>query len=52
VDSTYIRADASFKSLEPIVVAMDSQKYIETLEREIEKPELASGCHPVKNIVF
>jgi hypothetical protein len=34
VDSTYVRADASFKSLEPIVVAMDSQEYIESLERE------------------
>ena len=34
VDSTYIRANASFKSLEPIVVGMGSQEYIETLERE------------------
>ena len=34
VDSTYVRADASFKSLEPIVVAMDSQEYTETLEKE------------------
>jgi len=34
VDSTYVRADASFKSLEPIVVAMGSQEYIETLEKE------------------
>ena len=34
VDSTYVRANASFKSLEPIVVDMGSQEYIETLEKE------------------
>jgi transposase len=34
VDSTYIRANASFKSLEPIVVDMSSGEYIEALETE------------------
>ena len=34
VDSTYIQADASFKSLEPIVVNMNSQEYIEKLKEE------------------
>lgn len=34
VDSTYIHADASFKSLEPIVVNMNSQEYIEKLKEE------------------
>lgn len=33
VDSTYIKADASFKSLEPIVVDMNGKEYIETLEK-------------------
>lgn len=34
VDSTYIKANASFKSLEPIVVDINSRQYIETLEKE------------------
>jgi transposase len=34
VDSTYIRANASFKSLEPIVVEMKPKEYIEKLEKE------------------
>jgi transposase len=34
VDSTYIKANASFKSLEPIVVDMNGREYIETLEKE------------------
>ena len=34
VDSTYIKADASFKSLEPIVVNINSREYIETIEKE------------------
>jgi transposase len=34
VDSTYIKANASFKSLDPIVVQMDSKEYIEKLEEE------------------
>ena len=34
VDSTYIKANASFKSLEPIVVDMNSREYIETIEKE------------------
>lgn len=34
VDSTYIKANASFKSLEPIVVDMKPKEYIEKLERE------------------
>ena len=34
VDSTYIRANASFKSLEPIVVDMNGREYIERLEKE------------------
>lgn len=34
VDSTYIKANASFKSLEPIVVDINSREYIETLEKE------------------
>jgi transposase len=51
VDSTYIRANASFKSLEPIVVAMGSQEYIETLERENpveEKPWEPGEDYPHK----
>ncbi len=41
VDSTYIRANASFKSLEPIVVEMKPKEYIEKLKEETpvdEKP--------------
>ncbi len=34
VDSTYIRANASFKSLEPIVVEMKPKEYIEKLKEE------------------
>lgn len=34
VDSTYIQANASFKSLEPIVVDMNSKEYIEKLKRD------------------
>lgn len=34
VDSTYIQANASFKSLEPIVVEMNSKEYIEELKKE------------------
>ena len=34
VDSTYIKADASFKSLEPIVIEMNSKEYIEKLKEE------------------
>jgi len=34
VDSTYIKANASFRSLEPIVVEMDSKEYIDRLEKE------------------
>lgn len=34
VDSTYVRANASFKSLEPIVVDMNGREYIETLAKE------------------
>jgi len=34
VDSTYIKANASFKSLEPIVVDMKRKEYIEKLEDE------------------
>jgi len=34
VDSTYIRANASFKSLEPIAVEMKPTEYIEKLEEE------------------
>ncbi|MHB8881308.1 MAG: IS1182 family transposase [Thermodesulfovibrionales bacterium] len=34
VDSTYIKANASFKSLEPIVVDINSREYIEAIEKE------------------
>ncbi len=34
VDSTYIKANASFKSLEPIVVEMKPKEYIEKVEQE------------------
>lgn len=34
VDSTYIKANASFKSLEPIVVDISSKEYMEKLEKE------------------
>jgi transposase len=34
VDSTYVKANASFKSIEPIVVDMSGTEYIERLEKE------------------
>jgi len=34
VDSTYVKANASLKSLEPIVVDMSSKEYIETIDKE------------------
>ena len=34
VDSTYIKANASFKSLEPIVVDMNSREYMEKVKKE------------------
>jgi len=34
VDSTYVQANAALKSLEPIVVTMETGEYIEELERE------------------
>jgi transposase len=34
VDSTYIKANASFKSLEPVVVDMNAKEYVEKLEKE------------------
>lgn len=34
VDSTHIRADASFRSMEPVVVEMKPKGYIETLEEK------------------
>ncbi len=34
MDSTYIQANASFKSLEPIVVDMNSKEYIEKLKED------------------
>lgn len=34
VDNTYVKANASLKSLEPIVVDMSSKEYIETIEKE------------------
>ena len=34
VDSTYVRANAALKSLEPIVVSMDSREYIEKVDKE------------------
>jgi len=34
VDATHIRADASFKSMEPVVVEMKPKEYIETLEEK------------------
>lgn len=34
VDSTYIQANASFRSLEPIVVDMNSKEYIEKVNKE------------------
>jgi len=34
VDSTHIRANASFRSMEPIVVEMKAKEYIEKLENE------------------
>lgn len=34
VDSTYVRANASFKSLEPIVVEIKPKEYIDKLEKE------------------
>ena len=36
VDSTYIKANASFKSLEPIVVDMNAREYIDTLEKKTQ----------------
>jgi len=49
VDSTYVRADASFKSLEPMVVEMKPKEYIERLEEENpveEKPWEPGGDYP------
>jgi transposase len=49
VDSTYVRADASFRSLEPIVVEMKPKEYIERLEEENpleEKPWEPGGDYP------
>jgi len=34
VDSTHIKANASFKSLEPVVVEMKPKEYVETLHKE------------------
>ena len=34
VDATHIRADASFKSLEPVVVEMKPKEYIDALQKE------------------
>ena len=34
VDATHIKADASFKSLEPVVVEMKPKEYIDTLQKE------------------
>jgi len=39
VDSTYVRANAALKSLEPIVVSMDSREYIEKVEKENQVEE-------------
>jgi transposase len=49
VDSTYVRADASFKSLEPMVVEMKPKEYIERLEEENrvgEEPWEPGGDYP------
>ena len=45
VDSTYIKANASIKSLEPIIVDMNSREYIETVEKENPVDEKAEGKH-------
>lgn len=34
VDATHIRADASYKSLEPVVVDMKPKEYVETLQKD------------------
>jgi transposase len=34
VDATHIKADASFKSLDPVVVEMKPKEYIDTLQKE------------------
>lgn len=49
VDSTHVKANASFKSLEPIVVEMNSRQYIERLEKENpieDKPWEPGGDYP------
>ncbi len=49
VDSTHVKANASFKSLDPIVVEMNSRQYIERLEKEnpVEnKPWEPGGDYP------
>jgi len=51
VDSTYIKANASFKSLEPIVVEMKPKEYIEKLKEENpveveDKPWEPGGDYP------
>jgi len=51
VDSTYIQANASFKSLEPIVVEMNPKEYIEKVEEENpvdEKPWEPEEDYPHK----
>ena len=51
VDSTHIKADASFRSIEPIVVEMKPREYMERLEEENpveEEPWEPGGDHPHK----
>ena len=51
VDSTHIKANASFKSMEPVVVEMKPKEYIEKLEKENpveEKPWEPGHDYPHK----
>jgi transposase len=51
VDSTHIKANASFKSLEPIVVDMKPEEYLEKLEKEnpVEvEPWEPGNDHPLR----
>ena len=48
VDSTYIKANASFKNLNPIVVDMNAKEYVEKLEKEnpVEDKEESKPWEP------
>jgi len=55
VDSTYIKTNASIKSLEPIVVALKPREYIQKLERVNpveDKPREPGSAASTGNVVL